>query len=480
MIVSMRLNLPKAYNKLTVRYNTFEKVSYDRYLIASLISNTKNKNKAYQIINDITGKGSLNEHLGKLYEEMSAFSTDEIESILRDSLFPIQKIEEFHYTYIKMLDLSIFGKKMIKGNLSDDLLFPVQLIKEEGTYVNHQYQESDPQVKMDTYYVSLSKESVSVKFGDDYYDISAEDFIKIIVKDEIDIRQYNGIVHTEIQGNEWMQLTKSSFNNMMSIKDFYYDNGNQVGIYNDYAKKSIVAYSWGIYWVKEENYRYQDPASSMVCVKVIDVLMEKGSINEYKTKSIVDLLKNIKRDKQQEVINYILKRKDSKELAGIAYVLIDKGYEKGWNDEAFAAMYKFKDSVNQLKMLYRINPAFPYTLNDLLDIERSDKKILKDNHRTLVSEYYNDCEAIKRSMRDKVGEVSLSGIRENIGKMQLDDETKKFRNMIKDIMAHFDKDIDKKTLEQLKELENKVNEFYRLFIITKKKWEEQDKLNTRR
>ena len=41
MIVNLRLNLPKASNKLILRYNTFEKVSYDKYFIASLLYETR-------------------------------------------------------------------------------------------------------------------------------------------------------------------------------------------------------------------------------------------------------------------------------------------------------------------------------------------------------------------------------------------------------------------------------------------------------
>ena len=62
MKVKVRLYLPKSNNKLTLRYNTYEKVSYDKYFIASLINNIENRFQVYDLIDQVTGKGSLNTH----------------------------------------------------------------------------------------------------------------------------------------------------------------------------------------------------------------------------------------------------------------------------------------------------------------------------------------------------------------------------------------------------------------------------------
>src|SRR5690554_6582075 len=113
MRVNIRLNLPKSFNKLVLRYNTFEKVSYDKYFIASLIKHARNNSdEIYNVINELTGKGSLNKHFANLYEEIKALSDLELDGILRDSLYPIQKIEEFRYTFFPLLNISSFKKNI--------------------------------------------------------------------------------------------------------------------------------------------------------------------------------------------------------------------------------------------------------------------------------------------------------------------------------------------------------------------------------
>jgi len=134
MIVSIRLNLPKARNTLTVRYNTFEKVSYDRYVIASLISRTRDEESAMIIINALTGNGSLNNHFKKIYLEMKKLSSKEIASILKDSLYPIQKIEELSYIYIPILNVSIFQNRLYRNNIANIEYFAQQLIDQKSSY----------------------------------------------------------------------------------------------------------------------------------------------------------------------------------------------------------------------------------------------------------------------------------------------------------------------------------------------------------
>jgi len=477
MIVSMRLNLPKSNNKIRVQYNTFEKVSYDKYFIASLYLNASSENLALETINEITGKGSLNEHFQKLYNEIKLLSSSEIKAILKDSLYPIKKIDEFYYTYIPMLNISIFQNTIYKGNLMDDESFPRQLVEEGGTYINHKFEVSELVVKQDNYEVSLTNDKIEVKIGKNVYQINQTDFQSIVVVDPIDINDYKGTIANSIEGRDWMQLTRSNFNNIIDAKYYFYEVGDHIGIYNDYAKKSCISNSFGLYWVKETMYRYQDASNKDVCEKVVHTLMKSGKINEFKTKSLIELLKNSSRDYQQEVINYVLERKESKELAMIAFILVDKGYEKGWKKETLRSMYKFKETPQQLLKLYLIDTDIDYTIEDLVSIYNLNKTTLSTNHLTKVKEYYSDCEIIRKGMEEKIGKISLSGIRENLGKMPMDSDNKKFKKMLNEIMAHYDDDIKDKDLRQLKQFESRIDELYLLFNLVSYKWEHYKQQN---
>jgi len=471
MKVTVRLYLPKLNNKLTLKFNTFEKVSYDKYFIASLIKNSDNSLQVYDLIDEVTGKGSLNAHFKNIYDELKEISKYEIEKILKDSLYPMLKIQEYRYQYIPILNLSLFQGNVIEGDIAKDDYFARTLVDKNGTYVNHVYEKSEPIAKAEAYKVNLDDDKIEIEFSNNYYSISQVDFQNIVERDQIDLNSYLGIIHKTMEGNNWIQLSKLTYNNIMNSKDYFYENGNHFAINNDFVKESKIAYNWALFWVKEKSYRYSDPSNKNICEKVARALMDSGKINEFKTKSLNDILKNINRDLQQEIINYILNRKDSKELALIGLVLIDKGYEKGWSEEAFMSFYKFRENSKQLLNLYRINHGFEYSIEDLIEIYKNDKTLLKTNHLSQVNEYYGDCDKIRKSMEEKVGEISLSGIRENYGKMPLDEDTKKFRKYINEIMAHFDKDIKNKNLEQLIQFEKKVNDFYELYKVVLKKWE---------
>jgi hypothetical protein len=475
MKVTVSLNLPKAYNKLEVRYNTFDKVAYDQYFIASLVRHSKSEDKAFLLIDELTGKGSLNQHFKKIYQEINKLSNDEFDSILKDSLYPVQKIDNFRYMYIPSLDISVFDKNIMQGNLKNDEFFPKQLVGENGTYVAHTYMENDPTTKQDIYEVNLEENKTEIRIHDQFCSIDPSLFQKIVNKEELDLNQYKGIIHQNIEGNNWFQLNKSSYNNIINSTDYYYENGNHFGIFNNFVRESHIAYIWGIYWVKEKSHYYNDISSKDICENAVNKLLETGRINEFKTKSLLAMLNNIDRNLQQEVINYVLKRKDSKELASVAFILIDKGYEKGWNEEAFKALYKFNDSNKQLTKLYEINSEFTYSLEDLLAIDRFNKTKLIDKHKKIVDEHYSKCEDIRKDISRKIGDVMSSGIREQIKDFDLTSDTKKLRKLINDNGAHNKKNIQKMDLNQLIQYSKTIDAMYDLYLKVKVAIEQQIK-----
>ena len=62
------LSLPNTFYKVMLRYDTYQKATYDSYLVASLIKNAKTKKEAFDYIEEVCGQGSLNSHFKRLYE----------------------------------------------------------------------------------------------------------------------------------------------------------------------------------------------------------------------------------------------------------------------------------------------------------------------------------------------------------------------------------------------------------------------------
>lgn len=457
--------------ELNLRYNTFEKVSYDKYFIASIISETRDTDKAYHLIDSLTGKGSLNRHFCNVHKEVSTLSDNEIVGILKSSLYPVTKLETHKFIYIPMLNISIFNKYIYEGNLVDDSKFPKTLVEENGTYVSHEYHKSELKVKADTYDVSISDDEIKIKINDKYYLINSNDFQSIILRDDLTLSSYQGEIHSTLKGDHWIQLTKLTLNNILDAKDYYYENGDHHAIYNDYVKRSSIAFVYGVYWVKEFTLKYQDKGNQEMCIKVTQNLMESGRINEMKNSFMLNILKNLPRDTQQMLINYVLSKKDSKDLALNGLYLIDKGYEKNWSLNCLKSFYKFHETSNQLIALYNIDADLGFREDDLIKIDKLDKTILTKEHKLFVETYNNDFNHSKENINKKIGEIFLSGIRDNIGKMPLDDNSKDLKKYLNAI-AHYKKDLENMNLSQIKQFEEKLNTKYELYLVVKKRYDE--------
>ena len=118
--VNLKLKLSKVIKKITVKYNTFEKAAYDEYLIASLVLHSKSEDEAFKYIDEITGAGSLNPHFKKLYKDISAFSKEQLERIMANSMFPVLKIDDRNrYDYYPQLNISVFNKRIYDGDIAE-------------------------------------------------------------------------------------------------------------------------------------------------------------------------------------------------------------------------------------------------------------------------------------------------------------------------------------------------------------------------
>lgn len=467
MIVIVRLNLPKIVNKVILHYNTFEKVSYDRYLMASIISNSKNEDSIYSVIDTITGNGSLNEHFEKLYLEMSLLSKKEIESILSDSLYPIQKIDTITYDYISLLNVSLFNKSIHLGDLKNDSFFPKYLVPETGTYIKHETADGMNISKPNSYKVKIDDNGISILINNEYIKTSESALTSIIEKEDLNITTYKGSVRSNFVGDDWYQLTNLKWNSLKEHKDYFYHGGDYFSIENEYVNKTEIAFVLGIYWYKQTQYRYTKDTNIEILEMVAKTLIETGRINEFKTKSLLEIMKNLKREDQKMMVNYVLTNKDSKELALLGLLLIDKGFEKGWSDSAFTSLYKHRETDKHLISLYRVNSTYNYPIEEMVSIDKLDKNILSEQHKSLVSDYYNDYTKIEKTINQKIGEIVSSGIRERIGKNPLDDDSKQLRKFINDKIAHTDSNIKNKTLNQLKQYETTIDNMYKLYTKVK-------------
>ena len=252
--VKLKLKLSKICYGIQVSYNTFEKATYDQYLIASLaLRSNGNVEDSYKYIDEITGLGSLNAHFKKLYKHAEALTKEQLNGIMNNSMYPILKIDKSNsYIFYPQLNISVFNKKGYERDFGkyDDLI--------EKLYIQEKVIDSEIFPKSNTtnpeiYSVKLDDKVVEINIADKWVSIDSNIFQELIVNDLENIKDFKGIVHNGADGNNWYKLTDSVLNNMYANNNYFYDNeGNHCLIRDESVRKTIISQVSGFYIYKQE------------------------------------------------------------------------------------------------------------------------------------------------------------------------------------------------------------------------------------
>ena len=159
------LSLPNKFYKVVLKYDTFEKATYDSYLVASIVANAKNEKDAMEYIDEITGNGSLNSHFKKLYEEISKMTKEQVEGILKDSLYPITVVDKsHHFKYYEMFDATRMDNKVFPGNLENNPNLANMLMPKdrEAKFLSLEFETEDGTVKKDNYNAIFSEKEIKM------------------------------------------------------------------------------------------------------------------------------------------------------------------------------------------------------------------------------------------------------------------------------------------------------------------------------
>ena len=444
------LSLPNTFYKIILHYDTYQKATYDSYLVAALIKNAKNQKEAFKYIDEICGQGSLNGHFKRLYEEISQFSKAQIEGILKNSLYPVTMKVVDHFKYYEMFNASRFKNKVFEGNLykNQKFLKETMMPKDENTtFLDIQFEKEDGTVKRDVYDAIFSEEKILVNLDDNtFLPISKKEFDKVYEGQTMDIHYYPGKVGDEITDGQWNALSQTVIDATNKERFVFKDlDGNVVSIFNEYIKVTTVISVFGIYFFKETKYDFVKTNADIIQDAVRNLLYN-GWINEYKTKSLVRMLSVICDEMAKSAVEYILHRKDSKEIAEVGLSLINRGFEKGWEKESLLSMKKFA-TPQDINNLYRLDNTLGFDIDDLLLV---DKNILSEADSIQVKAYEQKRENIIDQMNKMVGEIMNSGVREKMKSLKTKDAVyKQLNDFIKERSAHLRKDYGAMNLNQL-------------------------------
>lgn len=453
----LQLNLQSINNVIRVSYNTYEKASFDQYLAVSIVSNTSLQSRAEKYIDDITGKGSLNAHFKKMIAKAKEFDDDIKKKVLNSSLYPTVKIDKSnHYTYYPDFDVSIFNKRHYKGdfkNFSQEDMQKILLMNEDVISINYEEKEHS---QKDMYLVEFDDSKIKIKLFNEWYELETSKFQDLISYEIEGIERYKGSISTDADGEGWIILSNSALNNLINTNHFFYNReGNHIEILNDYLKLTKIIRAYGLYFYKEEICHF-NKTNSDLCNETLNHLIETNSINEIKTKTLLKILDVIEDISAQQVVNYILARKESKELALFGLSLLKKGLETGWVNFALKQFKSFC-SMNDLNIIYRVAPEIGYSPTELTKI---DDYLLNERDKIIKEEYLNNRKNMINEINIKVGKITTSGIRERMKRMDSSNFTKKFNSDLNKIVGHKKDDIRNYSDDKLKTFYGKVIAFY--------------------
>ncbi len=461
--VNLKLRLSKIKYIIKVSYNTFEKATYDQYLMASLALRSRDNNSALQYIDDITGSGSLNAHFKQLYEKAHALSKSELENIMNNSMYPMLKIDKSNsYDYYPQLDVSVFNKKLYKGDFGkyEDLIQRLY-IKEE--VIESELIETSNKQVAEPYSVRFeSEQKIFVKIAEEWVELSAVIFSAIFENDLTSITKVQSKIHNTADGSGWYTLSNAVINNMYVNNNYFYDNGDHCLIRNDDVRKTIISQLAGFYIYKEEIIPYA--CNKELCEKVLDILTKNKSINEFKTRSLVTLLTYADDLIAQNVINYILARKESKELALMGIDLLVRGIEKNWENEALKSFMTYADS-SKYSLIYKANPRL---IKDIQMLSMINPDFLTPTHKKQVEEYKKDIKAKIERIQSMIGEITTSGMREEAKKLKANEQTKRFSKLANKYIGHSKIAFEQATQSELDKYLKEIVEMYDLMKELKK------------
>lgn len=437
--VNLKLKLSKIVKRITVKYNTFEKATYDEYLIASLVLRSKSEDEAYGYIDEITGSGSLNSHFKRLYKEIASLSKEQLEKIMENSMFPVLKIDDSNrYEYYPQLNVSVFQKRIYEGDVAERKNLPELLyIKEK--IIDLKVQDMRTLDKPEPYFIEFGDDgNIAIRLLDKNMKIDSGLFESLLTIDLDSIGKYTGTIHNKADGVGWNTLNNSVVNNLFSTNNFYYDeNGDHLMIRNENVRRTEVAKMSGLFIYRESTLIYD--GNIKLCEKVLSIISEKRNFAMFKPQLFVKLLKNIADYNAVEYINsYLINIFDSKEIAMLAIQLLRKGVLDGGEATVLNKILKCC-SKEEYSLIYRANSNVDFTINQLICV---DKNLLTEEHKKQVDEYYANLNKMKTTIREIIGEVTVKGLRENVKKLTADDKTKRFSKLCNNLIGHVSKDLD--------------------------------------
>lgn len=445
LTINLKLQLTRITKNITLKYNTFEKATFDEYLIASLAKHAGSEAEAFDYIDDITGDGSLNKHYKALYAEISRFDGALLDKIMSSSLYPREVIDcSNSYQYYPEPNVSVFRNKTFSGDLGSypDLATSVLYRNEEITELKIDDKKTDD--TPGNYAVSIAPDGrISVRIADKDVDIDEELFDRIAIKEKLSLSSYDGKIFQKPSGSGWHVMYASAYKNLFSNTTYFYFDGKHCAIRKDGVLCTEIAEISGLYIYRESEIGYFGNAE--LCAKALEHIGKHKLFDRVKGATLTNILKSADGRVAVEFLNANLSRIIDSRTAQLAMGFVKSSNGYMLKPDALQLLVAYCDKSDYTE-LYKLNDGLHFTLEQLLFIDRN---ILSEKHAAQVDKHYADIAEMKAEIKRIIADVVTSGARERSRVLPNDSEVKRFRKLCCELQGHEARDIEKASDEQI-------------------------------
>lgn len=463
--VKVKLKLSRQNKKIIVKYNTFEKATFDQYLLTSLAIHAPSNEDAMQYIDEITSNGSLNSHFKKMYSDIVELSPEQRKNIVQSSNFPVLKIDESNrYEYYPELDISVYKGKIYTEDIEalerEKIL---QLIYMQEDVIDLHVVSTSISDKAEPYEVKIENSGqIAIRMKGKDIEIDPELFQDLLVVELNSLDKYKGTIHTAVNGDRWSLLTNATVNNLYSNDCYFYDDtGNHLQIRNANIRQTEIANISGLYIYRESFIEYEK--DEKLSLKVLEVVQDKNIFNRFNPNFYLTLFKNLPNKNVIAFINiYYADNNLPRDVAMYILELLRKGILSGWNTTLLQNTLKYAKQ-DEYQLIYQANNAVKFDIMQLLYL---DKRILTEQDKQQVDAYNRDLEAKKESVKNIIGNITTKGLRERakVLKADADNVTKKFSKLCNQYIGHTSKDLQNANLEETEKILKDVQELRQLSL----------------
>lgn len=471
------LNLPSQEYKTVLEYSTYEQAKWDQYFIATLVNNTNSRDEAVTYLDNLTENGSLNAYFKKLLDDVimnKEKSPEVFQRLLESSLYPVINLDNsYRWFYLPIFDISLLrrNKKDIavfpdklsdnsNKNIKDEQIFKNLLGKNETFIsVKNSLVEDELSEMNNLYEVELQDHRVRVKLLNEWFSLSLASFNQALESEVIDLDVFQGKVVNDATGEGWKILSNKDLEVFFSKKNFNFYDQDDENLYliqdNGLVLIEIYRYSENLYLYRRTFKNYDSENAT----KTLSFLLNSKAINEIKTKMILSLLNLVDPTLAHKVINEILVNKDSKELAEFGLKLIESGLTSNWNQ---VVLKKIKTITipKKMQLIYEIDPSiFNFENESSLILGLSDNT-LSQKHCEDKKLYYDNHKKMLHGINVMIGEITASGVREELKILKSNETVKRFKKFLNDIVGHNKKNYREMDLKTLKKEYKAIHYFY--------------------